>query len=158
MSRWITRIAGAVLAIILAGVATPHAEEKFVEGLAAYDAGDYAETVRIWQALADGGNAQAQVALAGLYRSGEGVPRDLGEAMRRYEQAALQGNADAQLNLGRLHAEGTPRDLTAAYTWLSLAAGQGKRWAEQRRQELADKMTPEQLADAERRIAAFVAQ
>ncbi len=157
MSRWIVRTAGAVLAIILAGTATARAEE-FVKGLAAYDAGDYAETVRIWRALADGGDAQAQVALAGLYRSGEGVPRDLGEAMRRYEQAALQGNADAQLNLGRLHADGSPRDLVAAYTWLSLAAAQGKRWAEQRRQELAGEMTPEQLADAERQIAAFVPQ
>jgi len=157
MSRWISRIAGAVLAIVLAG-AGALAEERFVDGLAAYDAGDYAETVRIWHALADEGDVQAQVALAGLYRSGEGVPRDLGEAMRRYGLAARQGHADAQLNLGRLHAEHSPPDLIAAYTWLSLAAAQGKRWAEERRQELATQMAPAQLADAERQIAAFVPQ
>lgn len=131
--------------------------EGFADGLAAYDAGDYAETVRIWRPLAERGDPVAQVALAGLHRSGEGVPRDLGAAARLYRAAAEQGNADAQLNLAQLYLAGTgvPRDRVEAYKWLTLAAAQGRGWAERRRAELAGELTMDELAEAERRRRAF---
>ena len=131
--------------------------DTFADGLRAYDAGDYAVTARIWGALAEEGDPMAQLGLAGLYRQGLGVPRDLAEAARLYRAAAERGNTDAQFNLGRLYAEGVgvPRDLVEAYVWFGLAAAQGRRGAEERRHELAAELTPEQLAEAERRIAAF---
>jgi len=145
-------IAIATLALILGHAAGYAQSDDFAAGLAAYDAGDYPEAVRIWRALAEAGDAFAQTALAGLYRSGEGVRQDLAEAARLYRLAAEQGNDDAQLNLGRMYAEGAgvPRDLVEAYVWLSLAARQGRKWAEQRRQEL--NLTPAELAEAKRRI------
>ena len=134
--------------------------DPFAEGLAAYDAGDYPETVRIWTELAQQGDPFAQVGLAGLYRSGQGVERDLGIAADFYRQAAEQGNDDAQLNLGRLYAEGggVRRDLVTAYAWLSLAAAQGRGWAERRREALRADMSPAQLAAAERQIEALQAE
>ena len=147
-----------VLLAITGGSAAVRAQyEGFADGLAAYDAGDYAETVRIWRPLAERGDPVAQVALAGLHRSGEGVPRDLGAAARLYRAAAEQGNADAQLNLAQLYLAGTgvPRDRVEAYKWLALAAAQGRGWAERRRAELAGELTMDELAEAERRQRAF---
>jgi len=143
--------------VLLVGTAAPAWAQSFIDGLAAYDAGRYAETARIWGELAEEGDAMAQLGLAGLYRQGLGVPRDLAEAARLYRQAALQGNDDAQINLARLYAEGAgvPRDPVRAYKWFGLAAAKGRDWAKARRDELAETMTPEQIAEAERLIEQF---
>jgi TPR repeat protein len=60
------------------------------------------------------------------------------------------------MNLGDLYSrgQGVPKDLAQAYLWLSLAAGQGRAWAEQRRQDLATTMSGEDLAAAEGLLAA----
>ncbi|MGI9420540.1 MAG: tetratricopeptide repeat protein [Geminicoccaceae bacterium] len=131
------------------------AEESFVDGLAAFDAGDVAETVRIWQALADAGDANAQVGLAGLHLAGSGLARDPTEAARLYRLAAEQGDSNGQLNLGRLHLNGVgvERDHVAAYAWLTLAARQGRRWAEEQRQKIEPT-----LSDAERSQAGMLIQ
>lgn len=121
--------------------------DSFIDGLAAYDGGDVAETVRIWQTLAETDDVNAQVGLAGLYLAGSGVRRDPEEAARLYRLAAEQGDSNGQLNLGRLYLDGVgvDRDPAAAYAWLTLAARQGRRWAEE--QSLAIEPS---LSDAER--------
>jgi TPR repeat protein len=147
-----------LLAVVLvAAVPVAAMAADFAEGLAAYDAGDYEETVRVWGELAEAGDARAQLGLAGLYRSGEGVGRDLAKAAGLYRLAAEQGDDDAQLNLGRIYAEGAgvSRDPVEAYFWLSLAAGQGRRWAKERLGPLAGEITAGQLSEVERRIAEF---
>lgn len=150
------RLAG--LAFGLAVVtATPAGAESYGDGLAAYDAGNYGETARIWGELAEEGDVMAQLGLAGLYRQGLGVARDAAEAARLYRAAARQGSDDAQLNLGRMYlsGEGVERDPVQAYAWLSLAAEQGRDWAEQRRRELESRLTGDQIEEAERRIEAL---
>ncbi len=142
--------------LLLVGLAPPaFAEgESFTDGLAAYDGGDYDETVRIWRPLAQAGDQYAQVGLAGLYLAGNGVARDPDEAARLYRLAAEQGNSDGQLNLGRLlmNGLGVSKDLVAAYAWLSLAAEQGRRWADEKRQEIGKTLSAEQLAAAKTMI------
>jgi TPR repeat protein len=139
-----------------AGFALPATAEtgSFADGLAAYDGGDVAETVRIWTALAETGDANAQVGLAGLYLAGSGVTRDPSAAARLYRLAAEQGDSNGQLNLGRLHLRGigVEEDPAAAYAWLSLAADQGRRWAEEKRREIEAALTPDQRAEAEAMI------
>jgi TPR repeat protein len=154
-NRAATRIAALVALLLVAAAA--HAQGGFAEGLAAYDAGDFQGALEAWQPLAEAGDGDAQVALAGLYRSGLGVPADLGEAALWYLRAAERGEPVAQLNLGDLYARGAgvPRDLVQAYLWLSLAAAQGRRWAERRRRGIAAAMTAAQLAEAERLRAAW---
>lgn len=143
--------AAAVLALV--GIA----RADFAEGLAAFDAGDYQTAFEEWRALAVAGDAEAQVALAGLYLDGIGVAPDAAVAARWYAQAAEQGEPVAQLNLGDFYARGigVRRDLAAAYFWLSLSAGQGRRWARLRRQEIARLMTAEQISEAEARLATW---
>ena len=58
---------------------------------------------------------------------GEGVPRDDAEAARWYLKAAEQGDADAQFNLGVMHAngEGVPKNDAEAVRRYRKAAKQG---------------------------------
>ena len=59
---------------------------------------------------------RAQYALARMYRRGEGVPQDHAEAARWYRQAAQQGLAHAQSDLGVLYetGRGVARDYAEA--------------------------------------------
>lgn len=124
--------------------------ETFLDGLAAFDGGDVAATVRIWAGLAEAGDVQAKVGLAGLYLAGNGVARDPAIAASLYRSAAEQGDRNGQLNLGRLHLSGVgvEEDPAAAYAWLSLAAAQGRRWAEQKRLEIEPTLSAAQRAEA----------
>lgn len=146
-------------ALFLAGLvaAGPAGAASMADGLEAYDAGDYRAAVRIWRELARAGDAEAQVALAVLYRTGTGLALDPAAARRLYRAAAEQGNADGQLNLGEMLArgEGGPRDSVEAHKWLSLAADQGRGWAVERARALALTMTAAEIAEAERRARVF---
>ncbi len=139
-----------IAAVFLAAFAAPAAAD-FADGLAAYDGGDYATALVEWRALADGGDATAQAALAGLYRFGQGVVEDHVRAAAWYRRAAAQGGATAQLNLGDMYADGAGvgRDLVQAYLWLSLAAAQGRGWAARRRDQIAALMCAAEIAAAQ---------
>lgn len=99
----------------------------FEEGLAAYDRGDYAATLKEWRPLAEQGDPTAQHHLGWLYVIGHGVPQDYQEAVRWFRKAAEQGDRDAQANLGSLYLLGDslPQDYTEALKWLRAAADQG---------------------------------
>ncbi|MDH3660994.1 MAG: sel1 repeat family protein [Alphaproteobacteria bacterium] len=152
-----TKGVGARLAVVVFALSTwsalpAHAAgESFIDGLAAYDAGDVAETVRIWRALAEAGDINAQVGLAGLHLAGSGVPHDPAKAARLYRLAAEQGDSNGQLNLGRLYLDGVgvERDPAAAYAWLSLAARQGRRWAKEQSLAIEPTLSKAQRVEAE---------
>ncbi len=145
---------GVVVAWLLVS-ATP-ARADFVDGLAAYDSGDYQTALEEWRALAEAGHAEAQVALAGLYMAGEGVAADSAAAIQWYRRAAETGHPVAQLNLGEFYRLGraVARDPLAAYVWFALAAEQGRAWAGRQRDALAGELTASQLREAEARIEA----
>ena len=102
------------------------------------------------------GLAQAQHNLGLLYANGHGVPQDYATAWGWYEKAAAQGNAEAQTNLGWLYAngKGVPTDYAKAYMWWSLAVahstGDRQNHATKNRDEVADHMTPAQIAEGQR--------
>jgi hypothetical protein len=127
---------------------------EFADGLAAFDAGDYRAAIAAWRPLAESGDSDAQVALAGLHRAGHGVPADAVEAMHWYRLAAEAGNPVAQLNLGDAYAQGigVAADPVSAYVWLSLAAAHGRQWPERRRLEIAHTMSSAQMAEARARL------
>jgi TPR repeat protein len=76
---------------------------------------------------AEGGNVEAQFALAQAYDRGRDVPKDKTEAVRWYRLAATQGDAFAQNALGDNYWEGTavPKDDKESARWWRLAAAQG---------------------------------
>ena len=80
------------------------------------------------RAQAEAGDAGAQGALGVLYYEGlGGIQRDYAEAARWLGKAAGQGNALAQVSLGRMHTGGLgiPQDYAEGARWLRKAAEQG---------------------------------
>ena len=84
------------------------------------------------------------------------MPQDYAQARQWYEKAAAQGHALAQNNLAELYYAGlgVPQDYVRAYLWVSLAAvhmkGDERKQAEENRDDVARRMTPEQIAEAKR--------
>jgi S1-C subfamily serine protease len=105
---------------------SPDRSEAFSRGWSAYDAGQFDDALRIWQALADQGDVNAQINLGALYDNGRGVPEDPATAVKWYRLAALRGNRQAQYYLGLMYAKGrgVPRDISAATEWYRKAAKQ----------------------------------
>jgi uncharacterized protein len=129
------------------------------DALAAYKRGDYATALRLWRPLADQGNATAQNNLGRMYDKGQGVPQDDAEAVNWYRKAADQGDADAQNNLGIMyhHGQGVPEDYVQAHKWYNLAAANFPASETEKRENaviyrdrVAGKMTPAQIAEAQR--------
>jgi TPR repeat protein len=60
------------------------------------------------------------------------VPQDYKKARQWWEQAAAQGVAQAQYNLGQLYANGraVPQDYVMARGWYEKAAAKGNAWAQ----------------------------
>ncbi|HUT50770.1 MAG TPA: hypothetical protein VM325_15635 [Alphaproteobacteria bacterium] len=75
--------------------------------------------------------------------------------MRWYRKAALQGDADAQNNLGLMYAngEGVPKKHVMAYMWWSLAAAAGNKEAAKNLDIVKKRMTPAQVAKAQEMAA-----
>ena len=62
-----------------------------------------------------------------MYDIGQGVPQDSAQAVAWYREAADQGLAVAQVNLGAMYqaGDGVPQDDVQAVEWYSKAADQG---------------------------------
>jgi TPR repeat protein len=99
----------------------------FKAGMDAYDRKDYETALKEWQPFAEEGEARAQFNLGNMYRKGQGVPQDDGQAADWYRRAAAQGDADAQFSLGNLYVsgQGVPQDYAQAREWFLKAAEQG---------------------------------
>ena len=87
-----------------------------------------------------------------MYYEGDGVPKDDKTAVKWWTLSAEQGHAPAQVNLAVKHAfgAGVPKDIVYAYMWANLAASNGKENGGGLRDDLAKKMTPQQIAEAQK--------
>ena len=113
---------------------------------------NYAEALKWFRLAANQGDADAQYNLGLMYARSRGVPLDYAEAMQWFQKAAAQDNATAQFSLGAMYAngQGVPRDHVRAQMWLNLAAARGYQEAIKYRDIIAQRMTPGQLAEAEK--------
>ena len=86
------------------------------------------------------------------YDNGEGVIQDYKEAVKWYTKAAEQGHASAQGNLGVMYAngEGVLQDNVYAHMWFNIASSNGSENNRKNRDVVAEKMTPAQLAEAQK--------
>jgi len=143
-----------LLACSLLGTTLAWAEGDWDRAKTAHERGDYAAEVALVRPLAEQGYPYAQFNLGVLYDQGKGVSQDYGEAMKWYYKAAEQGLPQAQVNLGILYEEGqgVKPDFVRAYFWYALAESQGDGQAPQAKQDIAKKMTQEQLAEAEKQV------
>ena len=76
---------------------------------------------------AEQGNAEAQYSLGVCYRCGDGVEKNLEEAIKWYKKAAEQGYAKAQYNLAVCYDSeyGVEKNVEEAVKWYRKSAEQG---------------------------------
>ena len=86
------------------------------------------------------------------YEKGDGVHQNYAMAAYWFRRAAERGEAPAQAKLGHIYEKGlsVPQNNILAHMWLNLAALQGTEDAKSRRDIVAQRMTPAQIAEAER--------
>jgi len=101
---------------------------------------------------AEQGDAKAQVFVAYLYETGQGVNQNYTKAAEWYSRAAQQGNAVARTQLGNMYrlGKGVPQNYVLAYMWLYLASRQGSTQAVKLKRSVTGKMTKEQIAEAKK--------
>lgn len=99
------------------GVAKNPAEAKNLYSVAAAELDVFAQK----------GDPRSQNTLASMYETGKGVAQNYAKAVQWYRQAANQGFAEAQFNVGRMFAAGNGVDKNAieAMSWFRRAAQQG---------------------------------
>ncbi len=117
---------------------------------------DNAEALR-WYRLAADHDATAQFNLGSMYEFGNdglGAAQDYAEAFKWYLRAADQGDANAQFRLGTMYEQGhgVPQDYILAYMHYDLAAAlqDGYKHPVSKRDNLEERMTPEQIAEAQK--------
>jgi serine/threonine protein kinase len=111
-------------------VKSPVSEPGIVELRKAFDAQNYGEAYPLARRLAkfesngEGGDKGAQYVLGYLFSNGlGGAPRDVPQALRWLERAALQGESNAQVEMGM--ASLASRNGDQARNWFEKAASQG---------------------------------
>ena len=117
---------------------------------------NFAEAARWNRKAADQGDAPARNNLGVIYYHGKGLAQDYAEAAKLWREAAEQGNVDAEFNLGLAYyrGQGLPQDYVRAHMWMNLAASvstgdEHERYSSER-DAAAAKMTPQQIAEAQR--------
>ena len=102
--------------------------------------------------VSTGCRTTAQVNLGRVYEDGRDVPQDYSEAAKWYRLAAEQGQASAQSNLALMYRQGrgVPQDFIQAHMWWNLVAMQGDKGAAASRDAIAKRMTPAEVAEAEK--------
>ncbi len=124
---------------------------------------DYQQAAAWYLKSANQKFVDAELHLAALYRDGgNGFERDMEQAAAWYLKAANQGDVGAQGTLGVLYSmgQGVPRDDAEAYFWLDIAAsakGPNQEKYAATRQMIGERITADQLAEVQDRVAAWKA-
>lgn len=120
---------------------------------------DAGEALLWYLGAAEQGYPAAQYNAGVAYAEGNGIPRNYIEARKWFQKAATLGLARASYNLGVLNELGLGGsvDLAEAYKWYRLALRGGESDSQTRLDDLAKKMNPQQIAEADRRYDAAAA-
>ena len=112
---------------------------------------DDAKALKWYSLAAAAGHAESQFNLGVMYANGWGVPMNDAEAARYYRQAAEQGFVQAMSSLAYVtyRGIGVAEDVAEGYMWYEVAAKLGDLAAEQKRDDLANKMSHDDLLSAQ---------
>jgi TPR repeat protein len=93
-----------------------------------------------------------------MYENGWAVKQDYAAAAKWYRKAAARGYGGAQNHLALLYAQGlgVSKDLVEAEKWFELGETHGDHLGPDVRAQVSRDLTPDQLAEAKKRVAAFV--
>ncbi len=102
-------------------------EADFKSAMDSYNNKDFPKAFQAFQSLAsEQGNAEAQFVLGMMCEKGEGVPKNVNQAVHWYTKAAEQGHLFAQCFLAQKYADGEeiPQDYKQALHWYTKVAEQ----------------------------------
>lgn len=118
---------------------------------------NYGKAAEWYRSAAEMNYSTAMYRMGFLHEKGMGVPKSMQEAEKWYRRAADAGNSWSQFYFGDKceHGKGVPMDLVSAHAWYNLASrsmGDEQLWknAKSARDRVALKLTPEELARAEK--------
>jgi TPR repeat protein/tRNA A-37 threonylcarbamoyl transferase component Bud32 len=120
---------------------------------------DYAEATRWFRKAAEQGQGESQYSMGLRYQLAQSVAQDDKEAARWFKLAAEQGIGAAAEALAEQYAkgEGVTQDLVETYKWAAVASDQpGPANGGITTSDLESQLTPDQLAEAQRRAKEFV--
>ena len=120
---------------------------------------DASRAAKWYRQAALGGHASAQLNLAVMLLEGEGGAADPSEAFKWLTAAAGQGHAGGQVALGMMLAlgQGVEADLVEAHKWVTLSSKSGNEDAAAALEQLAPKLSDDQLAQSAQRVEAWEA-
>jgi TPR repeat protein len=109
-----------------------------------------AEALQWFSLAAEQGHADAMQSIAVMHANGWGVPQSDAEAFKWYGLAAENGVTAAQVAVARMLTDGywEVQDNVRAYKWLNVAVELGDGSAAGKRDDLAGKMTADQISEA----------
>lgn len=116
---------------------------------------DDAEAIKWWLKAAEQGDSMAQCLMGFAYYHGQEVQKNYGEAVKWWREAAKQKEAGALFGLGLAFAlgRGVPQNYLEAYKYANLSAAQDFKSAIELRDDLAEKLSPSQIAEGQRLAA-----
>ena len=112
--------------IVLAGPLK--AQDVLQRGMKAYKVGAYGTALKLLRPLARQQNSAAERQLSVMYFLGHGVRVDTKQALNWQKRAALHGNIDAQVSMGKMHQNGLylSQSFPKAAKWFRLASEPGE--------------------------------
>jgi TPR repeat protein len=128
---------------------------------ARYEAGDgvpkdYSKALELYQLVVKAASnfTPAHYKIGLFYSQGLGVIQDYKEALSWYSLAAKQGTSgwrsQTALGLAYVHGQGVPIDLIRAHMWFNVAALSNQDDPIKRRENIQNRMTPQQIEEAQR--------
>ena len=119
---------------------------------------NYSEAIRWYRKAAEKGDSVASFNLGLMHYRGQGISKDLSEALYWFGKAADRGHTPAQLNLGTMYQKGrgVGEDFAEAYKWFCIAVAAGDKTAKLYQDNLISKMSPKQVAEAQRRVNEYL--
>ena len=132
------------------GAAMRAIAQHYREG--SYGLKDMLAAIAWFRRAVDSGDGEAALTFASMLQKGDEMPQDMKSAISLLSRVADAGSAEAQVQLANIYAQGigTPVDLIRGYALL-LAAGDFEP-AKAKRDELALKMSKEQIAEAQKEL------
>ena len=97
------------------------------------------------------GSAEVYFYLGEMNYYGRGVTKNYQQAFKFFQRASIRRHLKAQLSLATLYnkGHGAPQNFVLAHMWANIAAAQGDTEAEELRDAITEKITPEQIAKAQ---------
>jgi len=89
------KIKSILFAVVIGFASNAAMADRFDDGVVAFIKGDSATAMKIWQPLAQEGNAEAQYHLGYMFQTGTGVKKDNQKALYWYNLAAKNGHGKA---------------------------------------------------------------